>query len=104
LAWQESFMLELNEELFPLTRARKYYPTSDPPSTCTLFRWAHKGVGKHKTKLETVKLGGRRFTNRAALRRFVAQLTGENAVEEELERHRTEAFRTAERECDENRL
>jgi hypothetical protein len=97
-------MLELNEELFPLTMARKHYPAPSPPSACTFFRWALKGVGKDKIKLETVKIGGRRFTNRDALARFAASLTSVTAVREERDRQRTESFRRAERECTENRL
>jgi len=68
-------MLDLNEELFLLTQAAKHYPASDPPHICTFIRWALRGVGKDKVKLETVKIGGRRYTSRAALARFVARLT-----------------------------
>jgi hypothetical protein len=32
-------------------------------------------VGERRIKLETVKIGGRRYTSRAALVRFVARLT-----------------------------
>jgi hypothetical protein len=39
------------------------------------MRWALKGLAKGQIKLETVKIGGRRYTSRAALEAFAARLT-----------------------------
>ena len=43
------------------------------PSLATLHRWRLNGVGG--VKLETVKVGGRRFVSRQALQRFIDDLT-----------------------------
>jgi hypothetical protein len=47
---------------------------STKPSPATLSRWAFKGVDG--VKLETYKIGGRRYTTAEALDRFVARLNG----------------------------
>jgi len=49
------------------------------PHSSTWYRWWHDGV--KGVKLETVKLGGQRYTTLAAVRRFIA-LTNENSAEE----------------------
>jgi hypothetical protein len=92
-------MLELNDELFPLSKARNHYPTPNPPHPATLMRWALKGVGKAKIKLETVKIGGRRYTSRAALEAFVARLSGATSTAAATQRRR-ESYRRAERDCE----
>ncbi len=93
-------MLELTDDLFPLGEAPRYYPGPRPPHVATFVRWALKGVGKDRVRLETVKIGGRRYTSVAALTRFVARLTGAAEAKEVLSRRRTEAYRRAERELD----
>jgi hypothetical protein len=63
------------DPLIPLSKAAKSLPK--PPSLACLWRWHAKGVrGVH---LETVVVGGRRYTTAAAWREFVAKLT-ENAA------------------------
>ena len=57
------------EHLIPLTDARNYLPSR--PSKRTLFRWALKGYGEHRIRLESVKLGVQRWTSKEAIRRFV---------------------------------
>jgi hypothetical protein len=94
-------MIDLNEELFLLAQAAKHYPASDPPHVCTFIRWALKGVGKDKVKLETVKIGGRRYTSRAALARFVARLTSGTDVAVLQPERVAEAHCRTERELDE---
>ena len=88
-------MLQLNDDLFPLTKASRHFPAPHPPHVATIIRWALRGVGKDRIKLETVKIGGRRYTSRAALERFVARLTGAREAKEVLARQRTKAYQDA---------
>jgi hypothetical protein len=65
-------MIDLQTEtLVPLTQAGARLPHR--PHGSTLRRWAYRGVAG--VVLETVKLGGRRFTSAEALRRFADRLT-----------------------------
>jgi len=61
----------LTETLVTLSAAAKLVPGSVLVST--LHRWRQRGV--RGIKLETVLLGGRRFTSREALERFSAAVT-----------------------------
>lgn len=61
----------LDEELLTLTEAAKTLP--DRPHCSTLLRWRTSGV--NGVRLEAVKVGGRWFTSRQALRRFVRNTT-----------------------------
>ena len=59
----------------PITfnEAGKFLPDAARPSMSTWWRWWRHGVrGIH---LETVLIGGRRYTSEAAVRRFAAALT-----------------------------
>ena len=58
-----------------LSEAAAHFPGR--PHIGTLIRWALKGVGQHRVKLQTWKVGGRRYTTQEAIERFVAQLSGE---------------------------
>lgn len=60
--------------MFPLSQASPH--VTGRPHVATLLRWALKGVGPGHVKLETWKVGGRRYTNRDAISRFVARLNG----------------------------
>jgi len=40
----------------------------------TLYRWAERG--RHGVKLETICVGGRRFTSQEALQRFFNEVSG----------------------------
>jgi hypothetical protein len=93
-------MLDLNDDLFPLIQAPRHFPGPRPPHVGTFIRWALQGVGRKRTKLETVKIGGRRYTSRAALVRFVAALTGERELKEASAQQRTRAYLDAAREMD----
>ena len=55
------------EQMFPLKDAIRYVPGR--PDKSTLYRWVFGG------KLESVKVGGRLFTSREAIDRFVARCT-----------------------------
>ena len=68
-----SKLIEANEnEFVPLNDAGKYIPGR--PHRATLWRWYLKGVRRHgeMVKLNTVAAGGRRFTTRADIERFLS--------------------------------
>jgi hypothetical protein len=58
------------EELLSLAQAARRLPGR--PHISTLHRWANPGV--KGVRLETVRLGGRRFTSVEALQRFTERL------------------------------
>jgi hypothetical protein len=60
-----------HETLVSLNEATRILPGN--PHVSTLHRWRLRGV--KNTKLETVLAGGRRFTSREALDRFIAATT-----------------------------
>ena len=64
--------IELQEETL-LTLAQAALRTPGAPHVSTLHRWRLRGV--RGVKLETVLIGGRRFTSEEALRRFADRLT-----------------------------
>jgi hypothetical protein len=57
----------LNESHITLAEAARLLPGR--PHSSTLARWALRGV--KGVRLETVKVGGRRFTSREAIERFI---------------------------------
>ena len=61
-----------------LSKAGRLLSTN--PSPATLWRWAARGVDG--VKLETYKIGGRRYTTAEALDRFVARLNGPRSANE----------------------
>ena len=63
------------ESLIPWQQAAKHVPGD--PHISTLHRWRVRGVrGK---KLETLLVGGKRFTSREALDRFIAAGNADDA-------------------------
>jgi len=66
--------IDLNVER-PITfnRAARYLPRSSRPNQSTWWRWWRHGV--RGIQLETVLIGGRRYTTREAVLRFAAALT-----------------------------
>lgn len=57
----------LSETIIPISEVSKLLPSSRPGkklNAATVFRWAQSG------RLETVKVGGARYTSREALARF----------------------------------
>jgi hypothetical protein len=58
------------EDLFPLSKGPP--GLKKPPSPATLWRWALRGIRGHR--LETVSIGGRRYSSREAFDRFVRSL------------------------------
>lgn len=67
-----------SEDLLSLAEAAKILPGR--PHVSTLWRWATPGVGPDRTRLETISIGGRRFTSRQALARFVLALSGRDGT------------------------
>lgn len=61
----------MSETLLPLAEAGRSLPPKPGPST--LWRWHRRGISG--VKLETVVIGGRRYTSQEALRRFVDATT-----------------------------
>ena len=58
-----------DEQLLSFTEAVGHLPSGVSPVQSTWWRWFKQGVSG--VKLETVKIGGRRFTSLAALQRFI---------------------------------
>jgi Protein of unknown function (DUF1580) len=93
--------MQLDQTLFPLNQTPHHYSGPKPvPHVSTFVRWALRGVGRDRVKLETVKVGGRRYTSRAALDRFIAQLTGVEAIKEQQDRQRASDLAQAEHELE----
>jgi hypothetical protein len=59
------------EEILTLTQAAKSLPGR--PASSTIHRWRLRGI--RGVRLETILVGGRRFTSRQALERFAARIT-----------------------------
>jgi hypothetical protein len=70
-----------NERLIPFQAARSEFPGRKRVGLATLHRWCSHGI--KGVKLETIFVGGQRFTSREAIQRFVDgqnqfQTTGSN--------------------------
>lgn len=65
------------EDLLSINEAAREAPGR--PHIATVWRWINRGV--RGIKLETVMIGGRRFTSREALEQFFARLTAASAGE-----------------------
>jgi hypothetical protein len=68
----------LREELHLLAKVGDLLPSR--PHRSTGIRWADRGV--RGSRLETVTIGGRRYTSREALARFIARLNGPRSANE----------------------
>ncbi len=65
-------MIDFNtEELLSFAQATKEVPTR--PAIGTVNRWGDKGV--RGVRLETILIGGLRYTSKEALRRFFERIT-----------------------------
>ncbi|QDV34107.1 DUF1580 domain-containing protein [Tautonia plasticadhaerens] len=65
------------ETIIPLGQVSALIPSSRPGKRThisTIWRWATKGV--KGARLETVTIGGSRYTSREAVQRFVERLSG----------------------------
>lgn len=83
------------QQFIALLEAAANFPNR--PHVATLVRWSLKGVGPRRVKLQTWKVGGRRYTTQEAIDRFVAQLSEENATAERLSARRGESIAEDER-------
>jgi hypothetical protein len=61
-----------SERLIKLARAGRIANPSNPPHASTIWRWAGRGVRHHV--LESVLIGGVRFTSAEAVQRFITSL------------------------------
>lgn len=62
-----------HDQLLDFGSAAKLLPSESRPSYTTWWRWCRRGI--RGVKLETVLLGGRRFTTADAMKTFVTALT-----------------------------
>lgn len=67
------------EQLFLLSEASAIVNPSHPPHIATIWRWATAGL-QGGIRLESMKIGGQRFTSREAIRRFLVRINEPNAV------------------------
>ena len=92
-----------DEELLTLSGAAKRLPNGragKPVHVATLHRWASPG-GLQGVRLETIKVGGIRYTSAEALERFITKCSADNALREpQSTRQRQRAFDQAERELE----
>ncbi len=88
-----------SEDLIPLARVPRHIRAPDPPHASTVLRWVLHGVGSPPVKLETVKVGGRRYTTRAAIDAFISATSGSPAGTPSV-RDRETAIRQAEHALD----
>lgn len=88
-----------HEDLIPVARVPKILPTRPHCSTC--WRWVYIGV--RGIKLETVTVGGRRFTSRQSVERFISQTTASAnglPIRTRTEKQRERAIAAADRELE----
>lgn len=85
------------ENLVPFSDARTAFPGDKRLSLATLHRWRIKGV--RGVRLETVLIGGLRYTSREAISRFIAaqnaETTPEAAISLEQRKRQAEAAQVA---------
>ena len=60
----------VNETLVTLVKAN----IPGDPHVATRWRWANKGVGRPRVRLESVRIGGVRYTSVEAVNRFIQRL------------------------------
>jgi len=76
-------MIDIKREtLISLREARKEFPTR--PSLPTLWRWIVTGV--RGVVLDSVRIGGRRFTSKEGIQRFLEASSGQTATEKKRNR------------------
>ncbi len=78
-----------HDELLTLNEAAKRVPGK--PHVSTLFRWTATG------KLDSIKVGGKRFTSVQSIRLFIEKCSGQR-LRSQPTQHRTKQLATAERE------
>lgn len=71
------------EELVPFNSPRDYWPVRPAPHISQLHRWRLNGLlsqGQVRVRLETVMIGGRRYTSKEAVSRYIAALNEGDVV------------------------
>lgn len=85
-----------NEQLIPFSEAREAFPGRKRVGLATLHRWRLRGV-RGGVVLETMVVGGQRFTSVEAIARFVAAMNRSEQSQPEMNgqqrRARSEAAR-----------
>ncbi len=69
-----------NEKLVLFSSPRQYWPVEPVPAMVQFHRWRVRGLldpNGVRVQLETMKLGGRRYTSHEAVARFIAATNGE---------------------------
>ncbi|HEX2476885.1 MAG TPA: DUF1580 domain-containing protein [Lacipirellulaceae bacterium] len=89
-----------NEQLLTMSQAAKLMPGR--PNIATIWRWRTSGCRGHK--LETILVGGRRFTSREATGRFLAALNDEDAMKSVTPAQRAKAIESAEKRAEKLRI
>ena len=68
------------EDLIGLFEVPKHFPSPRKPSRPTVFRWARQGIlidgTTTRVVLQTVKLGGIKYTSLEAITRFIRAING----------------------------
>jgi len=89
-----------SETLLTFAEAAAVLP--DRPHVSTLHRWRLRGIGG--VKLETIRIGGRRYTSHEALERFIGNTTaaadGEKPIKSTPSKRRQRRHQQAERELE----
>jgi hypothetical protein len=94
---REAYMIDHEtEHLLSMTQAAKLLPGR--PNVATLWRWRTSGC--RGQRLESLLFGGRRYTSREAIRRFLAAINGE-PVKSETPKQRERAYDRAVRRAEE---
>ncbi len=95
-------MIDLsNETVFPVSEAPKHIPGR--PSQASVWRWVLNGVGG--VKLESILIGGKRFTSAESIQRFCDRRTATadgDAPRARTSRQRQREITAAEREFDDS--
>ena len=89
------------ETVFPVTEAPEHIPGH--PSPASVWRWVLNGVGG--VKLESILIGGKRFTSAESIQRFCDRRTAAadgDTPPVRTSRQRERAMQQAEREFDAN--
>jgi hypothetical protein len=82
------------DELFPLNRPEAFWPTRPVPDLSQFFRWRTRGLlapSGARVRLQTVKIGLRRFTTKAAVAEFIAAQNGQPVAVEKPEQKKRRA-------------
>jgi hypothetical protein len=90
ISTEELVSLSEVASMFPGRRGRKV-------AVATCWRWATRG--RKGVRLETISIGGRRYTSREALMRWIDRLNPVQRVEEPLEEQAAKAVADALDEC-----